>query len=121
MRTSFIKINGQNHILAMSNRVLVDLESRNQNLQTLLSDENKTVTNICWLLRQMSEAGRAYAKLANLGDYPAITEDEILDCSGSDDYEEYMRAIMEAATGERKVDAEPPKNAEAAHAEAQNG
>lgn len=115
MRTSMIKIAGNEHLLCMSNRVLVDLESKGKSLETFLTDSNQTITNICWLLRRMSEAGRAYAKLAGLGEYPAITEDEILDSSGSDDYEEYMRAILEAASGERKVDAEPPKNAEAAH------
>lgn len=121
MRTAFITINGKERMLCMSNRVLVDLEAKGKSLETFLSDETSTVTNICWLLRKMSEAGRAYAKLAQLGDYPAITEDEILDTSGADDYEEYMRAILAAATGERKVDAEPPKNAEATHVEAQNG
>ena len=119
MRTSIIRINNTDHILCMSNRVLVDLESRGQNLQSFLSDTNKTITNICWMLRRMSEAGRAYAAMAGLGDYPAITEDEILDTSGSDDYDEYMRAIIEAASGERKVDAAPPKNAEATREEAQ--
>lgn len=121
MRTSRIFIGNKMYMLCMSNRVLTDLEAKGQSLQEFLSDEKKTVTNICWLLRRMSEAGRAYAKLANIGDYEAITEDEILDASGSDDYEEYMRAILEAASGERKVDAEPPKNAEAAHWEALNG
>ena len=115
MRTSYIKIAGNEHMLCMSNRVLVDLESKGKSLETFLTADNQTITNICWLLRRMSEAGRAYAKLSGLGDYPAITEDEILDASGSDDYEEYMRAILEAASGERKVDAEPPKNVEAAH------
>lgn len=115
MRTSFIKIAGNEHLLCMSNRVLTDLESKGKNLESFLTDDGKTITNICWLLRRMSEAGRAYAKLSGMGDYPAITEDEILDASGSDDYEEYMRAILEAASGERKVDAEPLKNAGAAH------
>ncbi len=121
MRTSYIHINHKLYMLCMSNRVLVDLEERGKNLETFLTEDTKTITNICWLLRRMSEAGRAYAKLSGIGDYPAITEDEILDGSSSEDYEEYMRAILEAATGERKVDAEPPKNAEAAHAEAQGG
>lgn len=121
MRTSIIKINNRGYMLVMSNRVLTELEDKGESLETFLTKENRTITNICWLLRRMSEAGRAYAKLAGLGDFETITEDEILDASGSDDYEEYMRAILEAAGGQRKVDAEPPKNAEAAHAEAQNG
>ena len=111
MRTSEITINGKRYLLCMSNRVLVDLEAKGQNLQSFLKDGGKTVTNICWLLRRMSEAGSAYARMAGMGEYPFITEDEILDTSGSDDFAEYMRAIVEAASGERKVDAEPPKNA----------
>lgn len=121
MRTSYIHIGGKMYMLCMSNRVLTDLEAKGQSMQEFLSDDKKTITNICWLIRRMSEAGHAYSKLCNIGDFEAITEDEIMDSSGSDDYEEYMRAILEAAGGERKVDAEPPKNAEAAHAEAQNG
>lgn len=121
MRTSNIKINGKDYLLCMSNRVLTDLENKGKSLETFLADGEKTVTNICWLLRRMSEAGRAYAKLAGMGDYAAINEDELLDASGSDDYEEYMRAIIEAASGERKVDAEPPKNAGDTRGEARNG
>lgn len=115
MRTSEITINGKNYLLAMSNRVLVDIEAKGQSLETFLSDSGKTVTNICWLLRRMSEAGRAYAALAQLGEYSTISEEEILDGSGSDDYEKYMTAIIAAASGERNVDAEPPKNAETTH------
>lgn len=118
MRTSFIKIGGKEYMLCMSNRVLTDLESKGKSIETFLSEGDKTITNICWLVRRMSEAGCAYAKLAGLGDYPAITEDEILDVSGSDDYDEYMRAIVEAASGERKIDAEPPKNVKGTREEA---
>ena len=121
MRTSTIRINNRDYMLCMSNRVLTELEGRGKSLEAFLTEDSKTITNVCWLLRRMSEAGRAYAKLAGLGDFEPISEDEILDASGSDDYEEYMRAILEAASGERKIDAEPPKNAEAAHAEAQEG
>lgn len=121
MRTSQIKIGGKEYLLCMSNRVLVDLESKGKTLENFLTDDGKTITNICWLVRRMSEAGKAYAKLAGMGDYPAITEDEILDASGSDDYEEYMRAVIEAASGERKIEAEPPKNAKGTHGEALNG
>ena len=118
MRTSFITINSKKYILCMSNRVMTDIEAQGKSLQDFLSEENKTITNVCWLLRRMSEAGRAYAKMASLGDYDAITEDEILDASGSEDYEAYMAAIAEAASGQRNVDAEPPKNAEATRGEA---
>lgn len=121
MRTSQITIGGKQYMLCMSNRVLVDLESKGKSLETFLTDDGKTITNICWLVRRMSEAGRAYAKLAGLGDYPAISEEQILDASGSDDYEEYMRAVIEAASGERKIEAEPPKNAKATRGEALNG
>lgn len=120
MRTSKLTINGKEYLLCMSNRVLVDLEAKGKSLENFLTDDGKTITNICWLVRRMSEAGRAYAALAGLGEYQAITEDEILDSSGSDDYDAYMKAIIEAASGERKVDAEPPKNAEVTHGEGLN-
>ena len=120
MRTSYIKIAGKEYMLCMSNRVLVDLESNGKSLENFLTDDQKTITNICWLLQRMSEAGRVYAKMAGLGDYPAISEEQILDASGSDDYDEYMRAIIEAASGERKVEAEPPKNVEDTHGEGLN-
>lgn len=121
MRTSKLRLNNQEYLLCMSNRVLTDLEAKGESLETFLTKEAQTITNICWLLRRMSEAGRAYAKLAGLGDYNAIPEEQILDASGSDDYEAYMNAILEAASGGRKVEAEPPKNAEAAHTEAHGG
>lgn len=121
MRTSELMIGGKKYLLAMSNRVLVDIESKGQSLESFLADSGKSVTNICWLIRRMSEAGRAYAKLTGAGDYDQITEEQILDGSGSDDYGAYMDAILAAAAGERKVDAEPPKNAGTTRGEAQNG
>ena len=121
MRTSELTIGGKTYLLAMSNRVLVDIEAKGQSLETFLGDAAKSVTNICWLIRRMSEAGRAYAKLAGVGDYEQITEEQILDGSGSDDYGAYMDAILAAAAGERKVDAEPPKNAEATREAALDG
>lgn len=120
MRTSKLVINGKEYLLCMSNRVLVDLEQKGVSLEAFLTDNNKTITNICWLLRRMSEAGRAYAAMAGLGDYKAIDENELLDASGSDDYDAYMEAIIQAANGDRHVEAEPPKNAETAHAAGQD-
>ena len=121
MRTSLITINHKIYCLALSNRVLVDIENRGTSLEEFLQESGKTVSNICWLLQRMSEAGRAYMAMNGMTNYTAITEDEILDASGSDDYDEYMNAIIDAAGGERKVDAEAPKNAEATHAEAPTG
>lgn len=121
MRTSKLNIGGNTYLLCMSNRVLQEIESMGQSLESFLSDTNKTVTNTCWLVRKMSAAGSVYAKKFHLGDYQTISEEDIMDASGSDDYAAYMDAILEAASGERHVDAEPPKNAEAAHAEALNG
>ena len=119
MRASFIELNGRKYCLAMSNRVLVDMENKGKSLDEFLNEENKTVTNICWLLRRMSEAGRVYMAMQGDSSFEAIDENELLDASGSGDYDHYMDAILEAVTGERRVDAEPPKNAGAARLEAQ--
>ena len=120
MKTSEITINGKTYLLCMSNRVLRAVEEKGTSLQNLLEQENKTTTNICWLMQAMSEAGRVYAAMSGLGKYEAISEEDILDASGPEDYAAYMDA-MRKAMGERTVDAEPPKNAETAHGEALNG
>lgn len=121
MITSTIDIAGHEYLLAMSTRVLVKIESHGGNLQKMLGDSDHIMTNISNLLLWMSEAGRVYAAMTTGEKYEALTEEVLMDMVGPDDLQGFKDAIVAVAQGDRKVDAEPPKNAEAAQAEAPAG
>ena len=116
MNTKILNIHGKDHLLVFNNRVLSAMEAQGISLSHF--QEEKPVTNTLELLRLMSESGARYAKLEGLGKYDPIDRDTLLDYTSSEDYEAFQAAIVEVITGERKVDAVPGKNGEAAPAEA---
>lgn len=121
MITSKISIAGREYLLAMSTRVMVKIENHGGSLQKMLGDSDHIMTNVSSLLMWMSEAGRVYAAMTTGEKYEALTEEVMMDMVGPDDLQGFQDAIISVAQGDRKVDAEPPKNAEAAQAEAHAG
>lgn len=117
MNTKVLNIHGKDHLLVFNNRVLAAMEEKGISLARF--QEEKPVTHTLELLRMMSESGARYAKLEGLGKYDPIDMDALLDYTSSEDYEAFQSAIVEVITGDRKVDAVPGKNGEAAPAEGQ--
>lgn len=121
MITSKISIAGKDYLLAMSTRVMVKIEKTGGSWQKMMEDRDHIMTNLSSLLMWMSEAGRVYAAMTTGEKYEAITEEFLMDAVGPDDLINLKDALTEVLIGDRKVDAEPPKNAEAAQAEAPVG
>lgn len=109
MRTREIQIAGSNYLIVMNNYVLEGMERKGINLQDIGSD--KPVSNLLALLHLMISGGSDFAALTHAGDYPKITAEDLAILTGPDDYERILAAITEVATGERRVDATPPKKA----------
>lgn len=110
MRTREIDIGGSNYLLVMNNFVLEGMEKQGINLQDIGSD--KPVSNLLCLLHLMIVGGRDYAALTKAGDYPEISAEHLAILTGPEDYGRILEAITEVATGERRVDATPPKKAD---------
>lgn len=109
MRTKEIKIESTTYLLVMNNAVLKGMEDRGISLQDI--GGGKPVSNLLAMLALMIKGGSDYAALTGQQDYPVISEDTLAILTGPEDYAGFLAAITEVATGERKVDAVPPKNA----------
>lgn len=116
MRTAEISIGGKTCLIVMNNRVLSRMEESGLSLEHI--GEGKKVTNIMNLLAYMIEAGSRYAAREGLGEYPALTLEELLDLTDTEDYAAIQEAIAACVAGDRTVDSIPPKKAEAAPAQA---
>ena len=107
MKTSKITIHNTEYLLVFSNRVLAGLEEKGIRLAEIQKD--RPITNVLTMLQMMIEAGSRYAKMEGLGDFPTITLDALMDCTGQDDYIAFQEAISECIQGVRQVDAVPGK------------
>ena len=114
MRTKEIRIGKVTYLMVMNNAVLEGMEERGISLQDIGGD--KPVSNLLSLLFLMIKGGSDYAALTGQGDYPVIEEKALAILTGPEDYADFLAAITEVATGDRRVDATPPKNAAAAPA-----
>ena len=117
MITRDIIIGKQTYKACFSTRVLLALEARGgdpeKELQRIL--ENRSVSEMFWLLHQMLDAGRRYCIIEGVEPPPEISYDDLLDLVGMDDYGS-MFTQMAATIAEDKtptVSAEPAKNTEA--------
>lgn len=119
MKTATIEINGTEYLATFNNRVLTSMESEGISMEELQRD--KPITKILKLLSFMLDAGRRYAAINNLGVYPAITYDDLLDVTDTADYERFLDIITRCVAGDRQVDAVPGKKAEAEQSEGRNG
>lgn len=115
MRTSEITIADNKYLACFSTRVLVAIEEREgdgqKGLQRILAD-GKT-SDLFWLLAQMIDAGDRYARHEGLENPGVLTEDELLDLVGVDDYNTMFGAIAQAVQrgNTPEVEVRPAKNA----------
>ena len=113
MKTAKIEIGGKEYFLTINNRVLKTFEDRGIKLDESIAGE-APVTRIVEIFCILSDAGARYAKKMGLGNYEAISEDDLLDLTGLDDFGNLVDVFTELAVGERTVDAELPAGKEEA-------
>ena len=113
MILTYIKIQGTEYPACMSTRVLTRMEEEGISLEA--AQEGANVTTLFKLVSYMLDAGQRYCKKNGIPAPEAISIDDLMDLTGPDDYESMLSGVQEAANvKDRKVEAEPPKNAEAA-------
>ncbi|MCQ5025459.1 hypothetical protein NE612_01225 [Oscillibacter valericigenes] len=123
MRTATIIIDGQQHLLCFSTRVIRAVTERYGDIVKLYEaistkDAVHNLDESIWLLAAMLDAGDRYARMHNLDNPAPLTAEQLYDACDISDFARLRLSIMETVTNGQKthVEVEPPKNGEAAGA-----
>lgn len=120
MRTARITIDGAEHLLCFSARVVRACTERYGEMggmdEALTSGSPvQAMDEAVWMIATMMDAGARYAKLNGLDNPPPLTEEELLDVCDLGDLTQLTSKITETITNGKTptVEAEPAKNAKA--------
>lgn len=124
MRTARIEIEGREHLLCFSARVVRAVTERYGGVEEIdgaldVSEPVRALDEAVWLLAAMMDGGARYARLNELDNPPALTADELLDVLDISDFGRLKGKIAETITNGKSVnvEAEPPKNAKTTQAD----
>ena len=124
MRTARIEIEGREHLLCFSARVVRAVTERYGGVEEIdgaldVSEPVRALDEAVWLLAAMMDGGARYARLNELDNPPALTADELLDVLDISDFARLKDKIAETSTNGKRVNvaAEPPKNAKPTRAD----
>lgn len=124
MRTARIEIEGREHLLCFSARVVRAVTERYGGVEAIDgalsgSEPVRALDEAVWLLATMMDGGARYAKLNDIDNPPALTADELLDVLDISDFGRFKDKIAETITNGKSVnvEAEPPKNAKTTQAD----
>lgn len=124
MRTAKIEIEGREHLLCFSARVVRAVTERYGGVEAIDgalsgSEPVRALDEAVWLLATMMDGGARYAKLNDIDNPPALTADELLDVLDISDFGRLKDKIAETITNGKSVnvEAEPPKNAKTTQAD----
>lgn len=124
MRTARIEIEGREHLLCFSARVVRAVTERYGGVEAIDnvlsgSEPVRALDEAVWLLATMMDGGARYAKLNDIDNQPALTSDELLDVLDISDFGRLKDKIAETITNGKSVnvEAEPPKNAKTTQAD----
>lgn len=124
MRTARIEIEGREHLLCFSARVVRAVTERYGGVEAIDgalsgSEPVRALDEAVWLLATMMDGGARYAKLNDIDNPPALTADELLDVLDISDFGRLKAKIAETITNGKSVnvEAEPPKNAKTTQAD----
>lgn len=124
MRTARIEIEGREHLLCFSARVVRAVTERYGGVEAIDgalsgSEPVRALDEAVWLLATMMDGGARYAKLNDIDNPPALTADELLDVLDISDFGRLKDKIAETIINGKSVnvEAEPPKNAKTTQAD----
>lgn len=124
MRTAKIEIEGREHLLCFSARVVRAVTERYGGVEEIdgaldVSEPVRALDEAVWLLAAMMDGGARYARFNELDNPPALTADELLDVLDLSDFGRLKDKIAETITNGKSVnvEAEPPKNAKTTQAD----
>lgn len=124
MRTARIEIEGREHLLCFSARVVRAVTERYGGVEAIDgalsgSEPVRALDEAVWLLATMMDGGARYARLNEIDNPPALTADELLDVLDISDFGRLKDKIAETITNGKSVnvEADPPKNAKTTQAD----
>ena len=100
-----LTIAGDEYPAAVNARVLMDLESKGINIDTVLTDDGRRWANLVKLITTAINTG---ARLS--GQDTVVTEDQIADCIDISELSDLASQVAALISGGRTVEADPPKN-----------
>ena len=112
MRTARYHFAGKDYLVCMSAYVTTHMEAEHISLEDIDRSEAITTT-VLKVLSFMIDAGNEYAKLFGLENPGTVTFEQL--CIGTDiaDFKKIEELIGEVVRGDRNVEAEAPKKADA--------
>lgn len=112
MRTARYHFAGKDYLVCMSAYVTTHMEAEHISLEDIDRSE-ATTTTVLKVLSFMIEAGDAYAKMFGFENPGTVSFEQL--CIGTDiaDFNKITKLIGEVVRGDRNVEAEEPKKAEA--------
>lgn len=125
MRTGKVNIKGKEYLTCFSTRVLIDIEDRygdsTEGLKEIMG--RAKVSELFWLLACLIDAGNRYAKMEGIENPGSLTEDELIDSVGVDEYETIFKNVADtvAAGGKPNIQTKPTKEAKNAKSTSQAG
>lgn len=118
MRTAVMEINGREHILCFSARVVRDCSERYGEWNKVFAamsegTETENLDETLWLISRLMDAGARYAQHNGLDCPKPLTVDELYDCCSLADFFALRSKITDTIRSgqETHVEADAPKNA----------
>lgn len=125
MRTAKLKIDGEEHLLCFSLRVMRDSVERYGGMDGLyaaISDKDpvKILDETVWILTQLMQAGARYAEMNGIKNPEPLSYDDMYDACDMAELSGLRGKVLETITSGKthSVEAEPPKKGSATREEA---
>lgn len=122
MKTRTIHINGQEYLLCLTTRVILDIQEKygnyNDGLNSLMNSDK--IDDLFWLLAELIKGGNRYAIANGLDNPGELPLDFLLDAICVADYPKMLQAITESVSAgtETRLETRADPNAETIPGEA---
>lgn len=125
MRTGKVKIKGEEYLTCFSTRVLIDIEDKygdsTEGLKGIM--ERAKVSELFWLMARLIDAGNRYAEMEGIENPGILSEDELIDSVGVDEYATIFKGVADtiAAGDKQTIQTKPTKESKNENATSQAG
>lgn len=115
MRTGKATIKEKEYLTCFSTRVLIDIEDKygdsTEGLKGIM--EREKVSEIFWLLSRLIDAGNRYAEMEGIENPGTLSEAQLIDSVGVDEYDAIFKDVVSTITSGMKqtIQTKPTKEA----------
>lgn len=115
MRTGKVTIKEKEYLTCFSTRVLIDIEDKygdsTEGLKGIV--ERAKVSELFWLLSRLIDAGNRYAEMEGIENPGTLSEAQLIDSVGVDEYDAIFKDVVNTITAGTKhtIQTKPTKEA----------